>query len=217
MDKDQVLQKYLQENMKDYEGICKSFFKEYPFDSETNLSKFIEKLTPQEFHVWEMKMIKDYDEKYNFIRTMIMIIRGDHTYDSENDPLKEEKYKNLVEKYRQIYESVFSTCYASFNCVKEKTKDYVAEKEAEQKERALTVNVEGQVFKAIDMCDVLWAGWECDCLAWVVVDNGKAKLVTSNHGAKYFETAEFLKNKIEEYEQAIKDSRRLLSLLKKND
>ena len=63
------------------------------------------------------------------------------------------------------------------------------------------------------MCDVLWAGWECDYYAWVVEDEGKKKLVTSDNGHRSFSDKEFLINKIKEYEKAIEDSTRLISLL----
>ena len=53
-----------------------------------------------------------------------------------------------------------------------------------------------------------------DYYAWVVEDEGEKKLVISDHGHRSFSDKEFLINKIKEYEKAIEDSKRLISLLK---
>ena len=82
-----------------------------------------------------------------------------------------------------------------------------------QIEKFNTIVVGDKTYKAIDGCDVLWSGWECDDSAWVVEENNQKRLVASNHGSLYFEDAQFLENKIKEYHDAITNSIRLLRLL----
>ena len=56
-------------------------------------------------------------------------------------------------------------------------------------------------------------GWECDNTAWVVVDNGVKKIVTSDHGTLSFTEKVFLEDKINEYKKAIEDTEKLLMLV----
>ena len=62
---------------------------------------------------------------------------------------------------------------------------------------------------------VLWAGWECDEVAWVVAINSKPYLVHSSHGSFYFPAKEFLDEKLQEYQQTILDTNAALALLTK--
>lgn len=214
--KDYLVRDFLAKNMRDYDTFCESFFNCYPFNSENNLKDFIEKLTPQEFMVWQQKIVEAYhDEKYSLIIDLIKLIRGKN-FDYANDPLKEENYRSLVLQYRKVYEDCYNKSFAMYNCIIAKNKELAEFKIAEAKEKELEIEVEGKHFKATDICDVLWAGWESDDRAWVVMDEGQAKLVASNHGELTFVEPEFLENKIKEYQQVIEDSHRLLAYLKKS-
>ena len=80
-------------------------------------------------------------------------------------------------------------------------------------EKSKIIEVNGKTFKALEVIDVLWAGWESDDKAWLVNDDGVLKLVASNHGTLHFTGKEFLEEKINEYQLAIENSKKLLSIL----
>lgn len=80
-------------------------------------------------------------------------------------------------------------------------------------ERLSNITLNGENLKAVDFCDVLWSGWECDAHVWVVNIDNKNQLVTSNHGEMQITEKAFLEGKIKEYEEAIANSKRLLQLL----
>jgi hypothetical protein len=61
---------------------------------------------------------------------------------------------------------------------------------------------------------VLWSGWECDSLAWVVSIDGKRQLVTTNHGRHCFESLDFLDKKLVEYAAAASDTNNALDILR---
>lgn len=68
-------------------------------------------------------------------------------------------------------------------------------------------------FVILDECDVLWSGWESDDKMWLVMDCGSLKLMTTDHGSKYFEDKSFIEGKIREYEAVIEKSRYFLEVL----
>ena len=88
--------------------------------------------------------------------------------------------------------------------------DHIAKLELD----SYNVTIDGIEYRAIAKCDVLYVGWECDPTAWVVVKDGINQLVTTSHGSSYFETEEFLQERIATYKQAMIDSEKLLALLK---
>lgn len=83
-----------------------------------------------------------------------------------------------------------------------------------QESDSYNVTIDNVPYRAIAKCDVLYVGWECDTTAWVVVKDGINQLVTTDHGSPYFETEEFLQDRIATYKQAMIDSEKLLALLK---
>ena len=84
---------------------------------------------------------------------------------------------------------------------------------AERLDRELTVVVDGKKFKALSIIRVLHCGWESDCEAWLVDDEGEMKLVMTNHGDTYFANKSELVEKIEEYEGALAESKAVLAKL----
>ena len=71
----------------------------------------------------------------------------------------------------------------------------------------------GVEYKSVAYTDVLWAGWECDSLAWVTKKEGENVLITTDHGCRKITDKSFLENKIKEYEEAIEKSKIMLELL----
>lgn len=69
--------------------------------------------------------------------------------------------------------------------------------------------------KEIFKFTVLWAGWECDSVAWVMERaNGTRYLRMSSHGGLYEAEAAELLERIAEYESVIEQSRKALDMLK---
>ncbi|NCQ51745.1 hypothetical protein GW796_07610 [archaeon] len=118
----------------------------------------------------------------------------------------------MVKSYKEIFESVCTKCFSDFN--KENIEKFYKIKEEKRLQEALNITVNGEQFKALTMCDVLWSGWESDSLAWVVNDNGSKRLVTSNHGSLNFDTQKFLEDKLKEYEDVANQTKAMLELLK---
>lgn len=85
--------------------------------------------------------------------------------------------------------------------------------EQEEQQRRSKVEFNGQQHQSLMHTDVLWAGWECDYTAWIIQENGKNILLTSDHGEIKVTDKEFLQNKIKEYEKVIEKSKKMLEML----
>ncbi len=214
--KEEIFQKYGDERLEKHKLSCESFFEVSPFNSEKELTELITGMSLQEFTDWQYNLISDYRDNYKEIVDLVALIRAgfDQKLNEENDPARDPDYQQLIKKYRVVCEDVFEAKYAGVKCVKEKYEQCVEERKLLEQEKKLSVNVNNKNFKAIDVCDVFWSGWECDSSVWVVVDEGVPKLVTTNHGSYHFTEPSFLEEKIREYEKAIEDSRRLLELVR---
>ena len=74
------------------------------------------------------------------------------------------------------------------------------------------ITIDKKEYLIIDSFPVLWEDWEMDNIGYVVkLENGDHKLVMSSHGEFYFCPTVDIKEKIEEYEKAIKASKRALN------
>lgn len=200
-----------------YKAICEAFFK-FPLDNESNINNKIKTLSVTDFKVWfDDICIKYRDSCFELILNWVAKNRGTYdpltASDSEIDPIRSEYNQAILKTYKDIFENVLQEKFADFPLVIQKNKEWLEAYKAEIKDEALNIEVNNQPFKAIAACDVLWSGWEGEG-AWVVVDNGVKKLVTSNHGSLNFTEASFLENKISEYKKAIEDSEQLLLLIK---
>ena len=179
----------------------------------------VSNLEPLDFKEWLHKTNLSYNQNYNFISSYIKSVRAAHNFSfddddsNKEDPIKTSPYCNIIREYKEIYEQAYEKLNKN-TIFQEKIAELQKFNEEETRQDNLKVTVNDKEFKAIDMCDVLWSGWECDYYAWVVEDEGEKKLVTSDHGHRSFSDKEFLINKIKEYEKAIEDSKRLISLLK---
>lgn len=58
-------------------------------------------------------------------------------------------------------------------------------------------------FKILDVIPVLYMGWECDYLAWVVKYKEKKYVIGTDHGSLRFLMPSDLKKYVSNYEQAI--------------
>lgn len=88
---------------------------------------------------------------------------------------------------------------------------YLELKEIE--ENAKPVKVDGIEYKRLKTIAVLHSGWECDEKAFLVETSEGNRLVMTNHGCAYFAKPEELHSKIEEYQQALKDTQEMLGMI----
>lgn len=192
----------MQHNMDEFKTLCESFFAGKDFSAWAHLSteKFMEAY---------QKTSNEYNDKcYGVVREFVRFVRA-----KDSEALNTEANQIILNAYRTIYENTFDKFVSSLSYVKAQQEKWQQEQEAIRIEKSLHISVNGKEFKALAVCDVLWAGWECDDKAWVVYDDGVNKLVTSNHGQLEFADAQFLENKIQEYKTAIENSQQLLNLI----
>jgi hypothetical protein len=79
------------------------------------------------------------------------------------------------------------------------------------------VIVEGGSYKILYKFPVLWESWECDYEGWVVDDNGKNRLVFTNHGSKHFASDESLKERMLYYQAVLLKSAEALEMVRHID
>ena len=60
---------------------------------------------------------------------------------------------------------------------------------------------------------VLWEGWECDSVGYIVLHDNKKKLVLRDHGTPYFANLGSLKARIQFYKTVIKKTEDALAIL----
>lgn len=79
-----------------------------------------------------------------------------------------------------------------------------------------TKSVDGrEIAEVLHTFPVLFKGWECDGDAAIVrmKDDGSVRLLMTNHGRSYLASPTELMDKIKEYQMAIQDTNKALSLL----
>jgi hypothetical protein len=207
-----------QMSIEKYVEFCQDFFKKQPFNDKVALTQLLSVMSYEEFNKWKNKMNEDYYSFYQPVKELAKKIRGDYdpltnTDVEKKDPLQEKENHQFFISYREVFENVYENFFQNLPIFVQKVEDLKNENLRKAIEQSMNIKVDGKEFKAIASCDVLWSGWECDPTAWIVVDNGRNRLVASNHGSLYFEDEKFLQNKIKEYELAIEKSKELLNML----
>ena len=68
--------------------------------------------------------------------------------------------------------------------------------------------------KIIFSFTVLWRGWECDAMAWVMErPNGTRYLLMTNHGTEQMQSVETLYGKLIEYDSVVAETKYAIELL----
>lgn len=207
-------------NIQDFKVYCEDFFKVNYFQSENDLVKEISHLTAQEFKEWNIKMMDRYDKKYDIIRSILKEMREKEGFntniadiDWDKDPIKKEENKVIVKSYQEVYNNVFNEKLKTYEIYQKKLNELHESIKQEQYQNSLKVTVDGKDFVAEKVIDVFWSGWECDDKAWLVNDDGKMRIIVSDHGHKYFTDKSFLEQKIKEYQSAIEETNEVLNQL----
>ncbi len=64
--------------------------------------------------------------------------------------------------------------------------------------------VEGKEVKVLFEFPVLYQGWECDNIGYLVLDGNKKRIVMSSHGCNFFPKNKVIEEKMKEYRNAIR-------------
>lgn len=76
------------------------------------------------------------------------------------------------------------------------------------------MNVQGKSYEVVYKFDVMFVGWECDPVGWIVKDSDGAKYaVMTNHGKAYITDAAELRSTISGYEDVIEQTNKALKIL----
>ena len=202
--------------LKDYRNHCNNFFNNEKLSID-NINCILNEKSVEDSIEWINYIANEYYcDKYGVILRLVHDVRGDYSpmesYDM-SDPLQEPENRQLVNSFISEYNQVYHVRFYDLEIVQSKIKKFNNLRLQAQEELKLKIEVDGLQFNALARTDVLWSGWECDSSVWVVNHDGKNRLVTSNHGKLEFSNSSFLENKIAEYEKAIEESKKLLSLL----
>lgn len=188
-------------------------FNSMKFNDESYFNTVIEKMNDEEKEKYLNSLYVEYGEKEKSItiefNKQLNQLFGISNKEEENE--HDEVLYEWRSTVRKAIDSAFENFY-KFDWVMKVNEARIERVNAEQREKDLHIEVDGKSFKAIDVVDVYWTGWECDNRAWVVIDDGVKKLVTSNHGYKSFTDISFLQDKIKEYEEAIASHQRMLKM-----
>lgn len=204
----------------DYKKYCEEFFQQERFQSIEVFNKEITELSLEQFREFQDKLFDEYNKKDDIIRDMIKDIRTKANFnvraidvDWEKDPVKKKEHQLVIHAYRDIYNNVFNENIAKFESYAKKYKEWQDHMAQKRHEESLKITVNGKDYVAEKVIEVLWSGWECDGSAWLVNDNGKMRVVMTNHGSTYFAEKSALEEKVKEYQDAIKNTQDMINAL----
>lgn len=75
----------------------------------------------------------------------------------------------------------------------------------------------GKNVKILKVFSILYAGWECDSEAALILVNDEKKIIGTNHGGIVELGAAFLESKIQEYEYALENTQKALEVFLEKD
>lgn len=193
-------------NTIEFKQHCEDFLQQrFPFAA--SLEQEIVTLSPLEFKEWRTTLYCDYDKTYDVVRDIVKEMRAKenfvlHVSDQRKDPVKKPENQTLILEYNNIKNSVIQQLkkFDTFIKKEKELSDFYAD---ESRKVAATVTVDGVDYVAKKVIEVLHSGWESDNCAWLVDDNGKMKIVMSNHGSTYFANKSELEEKLKEYRDTI--------------
>ena len=84
----------------------------------------------------------------------------------------------------------------------------------EEKERNKTLTYKGEVYNVVHYFEVLYSGWECDGMAWVIDMEGTKKLIMTNHGSMYEAELSELQGLLKYYAETMQETQKAVDLLK---
>lgn len=193
----------------DYRAQCEAFFA-LADNTQSAIDAQVAGLGVEQFQEWQSSIFERYDAATKgLIRELVAEIDFDEDVESE----KTKAQRQVVRTYRAINDDVCQMRVFDLASVQTKIAELQAWHVEEDRKRSLQVSIEGRQFTAEQVIDVLWSGWECDNHAWLVRDNGAARLVTTDHGSARFSDRAFLEGKLAEYQDAIAKTQALLDAL----
>lgn len=190
-----------------YEQHCKDFFARAE-NTATAIEAQVSALSIDAYYAWQNDLFERYDAATkDVIRSMVSGL------DVDDESEEAMATRRVARAYHDVNNRVCNTHVFDLACVQQKTAEQRAAREAAERERLLSVRVGDRQFKAESVIDVLWSGWECDSHAWLVRDEGVARLVTTDHGTAQFSDRSFLEARLKEYQDAIEQTQAMLNAL----
>ena len=197
-----------------FRSLCLSFFTG-PYCAK-RLDMSLQEQTPETILAWMKPIAVAYEEHVgSYIRGWVAHVRQgwDWKRSEGPDPLNGVEHTTMREMYKTIRYGLFEEKVSLLPRYVELYSEHLALVKIREAEARLHVTVDGIDFRAEAVADVLWAGWECDALVWIVDDAGERKVVTSDHGNLQFVDADFLKERIRAYETALQETKALLAMV----
>jgi len=204
-------------SIEDYRRFCQGFFLLLPPNSE--LEEKLRAMDPLEFEGWRTGIFRAYDAYREPIRELVLQIRGD--YEPRHDPNREQadplaspENWRFKQKYEKVFKDTLEEFFASISAYNRKASELVHHKEAKAMEHRLRITVDGVEYVALEVFDLLRAGFDSgECSVWVVNVNGVRRLVANDSVSLQFVDNSYLSDRIEECKKTIQDCERAMSML----
>lgn len=130
----------------------------------------------------------------------------------QDDPAFTAENQAVMNLIRGIRQSVYEEFFFDLPFVQGVLADIDQHRQDGIRERDSRLDVDGIQYQVLKKIDVLWSGWECDGLAWLVQTDDGPKIVMSDHGQKHFDDGDELRARIFAYNEAIRETEELLKM-----
>lgn len=153
------------------------------------------------------------DQTQEPITRFLAEVRGPSwTLDDHDDPAFTAENQAYLNTIRNIRQSVYEEFFFNLPLVQGVLADIDQHRQDGIRERDSRVVVDGIQYQVLKKIDVLWSGWECDGIAWLVQTGDGPKIVMSDHGQKHFDNGDELRARIFAYNEAIRETEELLKM-----
>lgn len=199
----------MQMTIDNYRAQCQAFFA-LSENTEQAIQGQVTQLTLDGFQHWLSSMMDRYDRATEGVVKQLF---SGITLGEDNPSQATLERCREARLYRDAQNQIFNERVFGLACVQEKTAQQQAARQKEEHQRLLEVQVGERTFTAESVIEVLWHGWECDGYAWLVRDEGVARLVTTDHGTAKFSDREMLQERLKAYQDAIAQTQAMLDSL----
>lgn len=153
------------------------------------------------------------DQTQEPITRFLAEVRGPNwTLEDHDDPAFAAGNQLFLNAIRDIRQSVYEEFFFNLPFVQGVLADIDQHRQDGIRERDSRVDVDGIQYQVLKKIDVLWSGWECDGIAWLVQTDDGPKIVMSDHGQKHFDNGDELRARIFAYNEAIRETEELLKM-----
>lgn len=153
------------------------------------------------------------DQTQEPIARFLAEVRGPNwALEDHDDPAFTAENQAYLNTIRDIRQSVYEEFFFNLPFVQGVLADIDQHRQDGIRERDSKVDVGNTQYRVLKKIDVLWSGWECDGIAWLVQTDDGPKIVMSDHGQKHFDNGDELRARIFAYNEAIRETEELLKM-----